>query len=80
MSAGSILSVENGADVKAGDVLARIPRGLQRRATLQGAFPASLNCSKLVGPKILRLFRKGKGALSLVMTTKLNVASVCANK
>ena len=75
LSAGSILSVENGANVQAGDVLARIPIDLPRHVILQAACREWLNCLKPVGLKILRLFRKGKAALSLAMTTKPNAAS-----
>ena len=54
LSAGSILSVDNGVTVQAGDVLARIPRNHQRPATLLVVCRGWLNCSRHVGQRILR--------------------------
>ena len=39
LSAGAILSVENGADVKAGDVIARIPRETSKTRDITGGLP-----------------------------------------
>ena len=58
MSMNAVLSVENKSKVKAGSVLARIPREVPRQEILQVDCQELLNFSKLGSQKTLQLFPK----------------------
>ena len=61
LSAGSILSVENGADVQAGDVLARIPRESSKTRDITGGLPRVAELFEARRPKDFAVISEGEG-------------------
>ena len=54
----TILSVKDGQKISAGDVLARLPKKLQKQKTLQEVFQELLNYLKQEDPKIVQLLQR----------------------
>ena len=61
LSAGSILSVENGANVQAGDVLARIPRESSKTRDITGGLPRVAELFEARRPKDFAVISEGEG-------------------
>jgi DNA-directed RNA polymerase subunit beta' len=61
LSAGSILSVENGAKVQAGDVLARIPRESSKTRDITGGLPRVAELFEARRPKDFAVISEGEG-------------------
>ena len=71
----SILSVDNGAQVAAGDVLARIPREGSKTRDITGGLPAWPNCSRRGGRRIMPSSPRSMGAWSSARTTRTSAGS-----
>jgi len=61
MSAGAILSVENGAEVQAGDVLARIPRESSKTRDITGGLPRVAELFEARKPKDFAVIAEAEG-------------------
>jgi DNA-directed RNA polymerase subunit beta' len=61
MSVDAILSVENGAHVKAGDVLARIPRESSKTRDITGGLPRVAELFEARKPKDFAIISEGEG-------------------
>ncbi|MDJ0951603.1 MAG: DNA-directed RNA polymerase subunit beta' [Alphaproteobacteria bacterium] len=61
MSVDAILSVENGAEVKAGDVLARIPRESSKTRDITGGLPRVAELFEARKPKDYAIISEGAG-------------------
>jgi len=61
MSVDAILSVENGADVKAGDVLARIPRESSKTRDITGGLPRVAELFEARKPKDYAIISESEG-------------------
>jgi DNA-directed RNA polymerase subunit beta' len=61
MSVDAILSVENGADVRAGDVLARIPRESSKTRDITGGLPRVAELFEARKPKDFAIISEGEG-------------------
>jgi DNA-directed RNA polymerase subunit beta' len=61
MSVDAILSVENGAEVKAGDVLARIPRESSKTRDITGGLPRVAELFEARKPKDFAIISEGDG-------------------
>ncbi len=61
MSVDAILSVENGAQVKAGDVLARIPRESSKTRDITGGLPRVAELFEARRPKDFAAHAEGDG-------------------
>ncbi|MEC8643281.1 MAG: DNA-directed RNA polymerase subunit beta' [Pseudomonadota bacterium] len=61
MSAGAILSVDNGADIKAGDVLARIPRESSKTRDITGGLPRVAELFEARKPKDFAVIAEAEG-------------------
>jgi DNA-directed RNA polymerase subunit beta' len=61
MSVDAILSVENGAQVKAGDVLARIPRESSKTRDITGGLPRVAELFEARKPKDFAIISEGEG-------------------
>jgi DNA-directed RNA polymerase subunit beta' len=61
MSVDAILSVENGADVKAGDVLARIPRESSKTRDITGGLPRGAELFEARKPKDYAIISESEG-------------------
>ena len=72
MSAGAILSVDNGAAIQAGDVLARIPQILER---VTGGLPRVAELFEARKPKDFAVIAEAEGASNSPMTTRPSAAS-----
>ena len=70
MSMNAVLSVENKSKVKAGSVLARIPRESSKTRDITGGFQGLLNFLKQGNQKILQLFQRVTVLLNLGLITK----------
>ena len=75
LSVDAILSVENGAQVKAGDVLARIPRKAPRPATSPAVCRAWPSCSRPASRRTSRSSARSTAASSSARTTRPSAAS-----
>ena len=81
LSVDEILSVEDGARVYAGDVLARIRRANPPRpATSPAASPGSPSCSRRAGPRTTPSSARATDAWSSGATTRPSGASSCARR
>ncbi len=63
MSVDAILSVENGAEVKAGDVLARIPRESSKTRDITGGLPRVAELFEARKPKDFAIIAEGPGRI-----------------
>ena len=61
MSAGAILSIDNGAEVKAGDVLARIPRESSKTRDITGGLPRVAELFEARKPKDFAVIAESDG-------------------
>ncbi len=61
MSVDAILSVENGAEVKAGDILARIPRESSKTRDITGGLPRVAELFEARKPKDFAIISEGEG-------------------
>ncbi|MEK9856117.1 MAG: DNA-directed RNA polymerase subunit beta', partial [Rhodobiaceae bacterium] len=61
MSAGAILSVDNGAEIKAGDVLARIPRESSKTRDITGGLPRVAELFEARKPKDFAVIAEAEG-------------------
>jgi DNA-directed RNA polymerase subunit beta' len=61
MSVGAFLRVENGADVHAGDVLARIPRGSSKTRDITGGLPRVAELFEARKPKEFAILSESEG-------------------
>ena len=61
LSAGSILSVDNGATVQAGDVLARIPRESSKTRDITGGLPRVAELFEARRPKDFAVIAEAEG-------------------
>ena len=61
MSVGAILRVENGAEVHAGDVLARIPRESMKTRDINGGLPRVAELFEARKPKDFAILSEGEG-------------------
>jgi DNA-directed RNA polymerase subunit beta' len=61
MSVDAILSVENGAEVRAGDVLARIPRESSKTRDITGGLPRVAELFEARKPKDFAIISEGEG-------------------
>ncbi len=61
MSVDAILSVDNGAEVKAGDVLARIPRESSKTRDITGGLPRVAELFEARKPKDFAIISEGEG-------------------
>jgi DNA-directed RNA polymerase subunit beta' len=61
LSAGAILSVENGAEVQAGDVLARIPRESSKTRDITGGLPRVAELFEARKPKDFAVIAEAEG-------------------
>ncbi len=64
LSPGAILNVENGAEVKAGDVLARIPREAGKTKDITGGLPRVVELFEARKPKNLAFIADVEGVIS----------------
>ncbi len=64
LSPGAILSVENGETVKAGDVLARIPREVGKTKDITGGLPRVVELFEARKPKTLAFIAEKDGVIS----------------
>jgi DNA-directed RNA polymerase subunit beta' len=64
LSPGAILNVENAADVKAGEVLARIPREAGKTKDITGGLPRVVELFEARKPKDLAFIAGGDGVIS----------------
>ena len=67
---GAILSVENGAAVKAGDVVARIPRESSKTRDITGGLPRVAELFEARRPKDFAVISETDGRVSLEQTTR----------
>jgi len=74
MSVDAILSVEDGQEIKAGDILARIPREGGRSKDITGGLPRVAELFEAVAPKITRSSQKLMAMCALAKTTKISAA------
>ena len=61
MSAGAILSIDNGAEVQAGDVLARIPRESSKTRDITGGLPRVAELFEARKPKDFAVIAESDG-------------------
>ena len=75
MSVDAILSVDNGAHVKAGDVLARIPRESSKTRDITGGLPRVAELFEARKPKDFAIISESTAASSSARTTKRSAGS-----